>query len=92
MIYAQYKSEEELEDRFFHLMFMLRNYVLSISGDNRWFFNICYQTDPDANSFQFVYRSYDTPEYKNYLLVIDAVKTNNASYSFSVEHIVTDKV
>lgn len=89
MIYTQYKSENELEERFFHFAFMLRNYVISISGKNRWFFNICYQTDQNAKSFQVVYRSYDTPEYKNYLLVIDAVKKDNTDYSFSIEHMTT---
>lgn len=90
MPYDYFKTEKELEDRFYVFSTLLKRYVDVISGNDRWFFDICYQTDYDAKAFNISYRSYETPEYKKFMLSIIAKKQNDGNYKFSVYKRITD--
>lgn len=43
MPYDYFKTEKELEDRFYVFSTLLKRYVDVISGNDRWFFDICFQ-------------------------------------------------
>lgn len=88
MMIETYKTEEEMWEKTLFYPDLL-DFVKSISGYNRWWFSVCYKQDGGRYSVMFT--SYETPEYKNFLLSV-SVETTQDGYNFKVVKQVTDLV
>lgn len=64
-------------------------FVESHSGKNRWWFSECY-ADPNHEIFTFVFRSYNTPEYRSFELVVIASQ-DSGHWAFTISREDTTK-
>lgn len=74
-----------LED--YRFAYSLLKYVESISGENRWFVDECFEND--SGEYWVIFKSYMTPEYKNFLLSI-RVTRSGSGWEFYVHKQVTE--
>jgi hypothetical protein len=71
--------------------FELDDYVNSISGENRWFFDKCSYSLWSDDKYSVTFKSYDSPEYRNFLLSI-SVSRNGSNWDFSIHKKIIDPV
>ena len=86
MVFKHFTSEEDFIDYFHHYQKLIE-YVKSISGDNYWWFEEAYAQE--NNEYSILFTSYKTPEYRNFLLSINAEKIDD-DYRFSITKQITD--
>lgn len=87
-IVTVFRKEKEFEDKCWFFAIGVQNFVQSISGDNRWFFDVCYKDDREER-YSVIYRSYATPEYRNFVLSI-GVRRIGDDYEYKIVKQVTE--
>lgn len=90
IIIKHYKTEEEFFTECCSFASDVFKFVESISGDNRWFFHECY-LDNSGRNHTVIFKSYDLPEYQNFILSV-VVRKQNDKYVFTVLKQVTELV
>lgn len=88
-IIKYFKTEEEFYDNCWMFANKLFDFVESISGDNRWWFDVCYKPDNKEEKYSVIFKSYVTPEFRNFVLSIYVEKVGN-EYDFKVMKQVTE--
>lgn len=85
-----YRTLEDFEENCWLFSTKLFNFVESISGENRWFFDVCYHNVYERpNTYQVLFSSYETPEYAKFVLSIYVTHTPNG-FEFKITKQVTD--
>ena len=89
MFYKHFTNEEDFLEYFAEYYSKLIEFVESVSGNNRWWFEEAYLQD--NSTYSILFTSYKTPEYRNFLLSTQAEKIND-NYKFSIVKQITDLV
>lgn len=88
-----YKNEDDFFDKC-PCAYRILNFVDSIKDtDVHWFFDVCYYDQFDKR-YSVIFKSYETEEFKNYVLSVEAKETENNDYSIriikKVDNLLTD--
>lgn len=84
-----YRTEQEFWDSCGHFAGDLFKYIELISGDNSWWFKKAYKPYLDKDYYSVIFKSYENPAYKNFVLSVEVIKLNG-KYEFKVLKQITD--